>query len=174
MHPQAMQAVHRMVGEAVANGWNGRAQSGLDIGGQDVNGSARTHVPVKEWETLDLYDPTADYVADARAWCCIEEHSEVPFDVVLCCEVLEHVRWWPLVVRTCWEACWEGGLIIITCAAPGRPEHGAQGGKREPGEWYENIEPSEFHALISEVFQPTQWRMDVRTAPDDLYFWGIK
>lgn len=177
MHPEAMQGVESMVAAAKEHGWEREEiTGGLDVGGQDVNGSARHLIPgVTGWESLDLHDPTATHNADARSWCCIKEHYETPFDVVLCTEVLEHVRWWPLVVRSCFEALWPGGLLLITAAAPPRPPHSAQGLTTKPDdEWYGNIDPDELRALVDEVFKPAWVTHAWRENPGDVYLASIK
>jgi hypothetical protein len=181
VHDEAMDGVRSMVAAAREHGWKPALQHdvlGLDIGGQDVNGTARALVSnVDGWETVDLYDPTADFKEDAR-WPSrgFKRHFLSPrYDVVLCTEVLEHVRWWPLVVRTCFEACAPGGLILITAAAPPRGPHSAQGLDQKPDdEWYQNVNPDELRALVEEVFQPAWVTHAYRPAPGDVYLAAIK
>lgn len=168
MHPEAMQAVESMV---AASDWTNHLCYALDIGGQAVNGSARPLFGDSvRWESLDLYDPTATFTEDARMF----GRREL-WDLVLMTEVLEHVRWWPLVVRTAYDAARYGGYIFITAAAPPRHPHSAQGLPEKPAdEWYENVNPDELRAFIDEVLKPKRVQHTWRENPGDVYAWMQK
>jgi hypothetical protein len=111
---------------------------GLEIGGRDLNGNARGLWPRIVWTVLDvLPGPGVDIVADARTWV-----PDRGYQIVLCTEVLEHVEDWRLVVNTAAKALDPGGLVVITCAGPGRPPHsGVEATDILPGEYYHNISP---------------------------------
>lgn len=185
MHPQAYNAVGQMVAAAEEHGLElERLLFCMDVGGQDVNGTAREHFgKAPRWASYDRYDETADYIGDARIGThallgSTGEPAMTPFtscDVVLCTEVLEHVRWWPLVVRTCFEMLKPGGFLFITAAAPPRAPHSAQGlTEKPPLEWYENVNPDELRALVDEVFKPEIVQHTWREDPGDVYLWAKK
>ncbi len=148
MHPEALEAVAKMM---VASGYSPDRASvevghpiGLDVGGADVNGTARAVFPDHiVWFGLDVEPgPGVDFVADATNWVCA-----VPYDVVLCTELLEHVKDWPAVIRTIWDSLAPGGYAFITCAGTdgetARRPHGARGAlDPAPGEWYANVHAS--------------------------------
>lgn len=143
MHPEAFAWVHTQVAEA--GPWDGARV--LDIGGRDVNGTARTHLdryPDVLCHVLDIRDSAeVDYVADARTW-----DSPRPHHLVLCTEVLEHVQGWPAICWTAHEALLPGGLLVLTCAGPGRGPHNATDGGPLAGEWYQNVHPEVLAAVL--------------------------
>lgn len=174
MHHEAYQGVAASVAEAQQHGLDLSLDLvGLDVGGQDVNGTARDLFPGVTWHALDLYDENADYQVDARSF--VMYGGTERYDLVLSTEVLEHVRWWPLVVRTMFDALRPGGFVFITAAAPPRGPHSAQGLPTKPAdEWYENVNPDELRALVEEVFQPQVVRHAYRANPGDVYLWARK
>lgn len=113
----------------------------LDIGGRDINGTVRGLWPGADpYVSLDIAPgPGVDIVADAATWA-----PDRAYDVVVCCEVFEHTPVWPEIIGTAYDALRPGGLLVITTAAPGRPEHSAVDGglQLHPGEWYANIDPA--------------------------------
>lgn len=118
----------------------------LDVGGRNVNGSPRGYFPNAKWTVLDILDdPGVDIVANAALWDPTDR-----WDVVVCCETLEHTRAWRNILNTCWRALVPGGLLIVTTAAPGRPIHsGVDGGPiLHAGEQYNNIDPAELRACL--------------------------
>lgn len=126
--------------------WDGARA--LDVGGRDVNGTARDYLARYDdvlCHVLDIRDaPDVDYVSDARAWTSPRQHH-----LVLCTEMLEHVQGWPAVLWTCYQALLPGGTVIITCASTGRDPHNAtDGGPLPAGEWYRNVEPDVLVAAL--------------------------
>lgn len=116
----------------------------LDLGSQDVNGSPRELFPTADrYVGVDIVaGPGVDVVADAKYWATDER-----FDTVICTEVLEHERRWPLIISTAALHLDRGGLLIITAAADGRAPHSARVGDHRDevvppldGEFYENID----------------------------------
>lgn len=166
VHPEAREAVGDMVRQAFDAGANtSEWRAGLDLGGQTVNGGARDKLPCERWTVVDVVESEGvDLVADARTWIPTRRW----YDVVLCTEVLEHLRWWPLLIRTAAEALRGGGYLFLTCASDPRPRHGAQGGPLPvPNEWYENVDPAELKAC-AELFFEDVW-VAYRERPGDAY-----
>jgi hypothetical protein len=140
----------------------------LDVGGQDVNGTAHdwfTH-PDTTVTTLDIEH--ADIIADARSW--------VPdrlFDVVMATEVFEHVEDWRAVLDTMRRALdpdSRHATLLATCASTGRPAHGATGAPLPgPGEWYGNVEPDD----LTDALSGFPWReVRYQAPPGDAYLWA--
>lgn len=116
------------------------AESVLDLGGRDVNGSPRILFPdAVPYRVLDVAPgPGVDIVADAAIW-----PPDRAYDLVLCCEVLEHAAAWRAILRTAYAALRPGGQFVATMAGPGREPHSAvDGGPLRDGEHYANIEPT--------------------------------
>lgn len=122
------------------------AQSVLDIGGRDVNGTPRELFPHADpYRVLDALDgPGVDVVADAAAWM-----PDRAYDVVVCCEVLEHAAVWRDILRTALAALRPGGVLVATMAGPLRAPHsGVDGYAVRPGEHYANIGPTELEVWL--------------------------
>lgn len=133
MHPEALAFVGRNIPAGVA--------TVLDIGGRDVNGTPRVLFgPDVTYVALDVHrGPGVDVVADATTWA-----PDRAYDLVVCCEVFEHIPAWREVLVTAYRALAPGGRLVVTCAGPGRPPHsGWDGAELRPGEWYRNLTAAE-------------------------------
>lgn len=96
----------------------------VELGSYDLNpatGSARdVFQPVaREYVGVDhRAGPGVDVVSLAHAYAPAR-----PFDVGVCCQVLEHDPYWPLtVIHLVWLVR-SGGVVVVTCAGPGFPKH---------------------------------------------------
>lgn len=113
----------------------------VEIGSRNLNGSVRDlFVDARRYVGLDVVDgPGVDVVFDpAVGW-----QPDDLVDVVVSCEVLEHVEAWREVLASAASYLKAGGKLIVTAAGPGRRPHSGITGRRtlEPGEFYRNIEP---------------------------------
>jgi hypothetical protein len=167
VHVEAYDAVDRMI---TASGIDRTGQwTGLDIGGRNVNGSARGLLPATRWTGLDSTPgPGVDIVADARHWVV-----DRLVDVVLCTEVFEHVQDWWLIPVTAREALDPAGpgLVLFTCASTGRPPHGASGAPAPaPGEWYENITIDRLRHIAESLWRDVH--ITYNPNPGDAYLWA--
>jgi SAM-dependent methyltransferase len=122
----------------------------LEIGGQDMNGTVRgLFSPPARYLCVDIAaGPGVDVVADAATWRPLDPDRQ--FDVVVCCEVLEHTPDWRAILQTAHDVLARHGLLIVTCAGPGRPVHSGRAPVAElaPGEWYRNISPEELGGAL--------------------------
>ncbi len=95
----------------------------LEVGSLDINGSVRGLFSGGRYVGLDVGPgPGVDVV-------CPGEEFDGPadsFDVVLSAECLEHNPNWRRTVENMLRLLRPGGLFLLTCAAPGRPEHGTR------------------------------------------------
>lgn len=139
MHPEARQWVARWA--------TTDACSVLEVGSLNVNGHVRDLFPNAAYTGLNDVDGIGvDIVADAAHWT-----PNRLYDVVVCCEVLEHAREWPQILATCGAALRAGGQLIVTCAGPGRAPHGQHGAPLPiEGEWYANV-------TVDEVLDACPW-----------------
>lgn len=169
MHLEAYQAVGSMV-EASELRFDGGTWLGLDIGGRDVNGTARAWFPHTEWQGLDIRPgPGVDIVADATTWTA----PVALWDVVLSTECLEHVQEWPGIIYAASTALDPAGpqLAFFTAASTGRGAHGASGEHTPPeGEWYGNVTAEELAAELDRWFEFTAVRYNPN--PGDVYAWA--
>lgn len=124
----------------------------LEVGSYNVNGSVRdlfeccyyVGVDVVEGQGVDVVCPGDKYTSDYK------------FDVVISCEMLEHNPFWRETLRNMVSLLKEDGLLILTCAAPGRPEHGtrrtqdgASPSSKLFGDYYRNLTSAEVSSVLT-------------------------
>lgn len=169
MHPEAHDAVDRML---TLSGIERNAPwRVLDLGGRDINGTIRSHLPKATWTGTDIEPgPGVDIVHDATLrW----PESAGRYDVVVSTEVLEHLPLWRLVLHTASEALEPDGpeLLVITCASDGRPAHGESGAPLPgPGEWYGNVPADHLRVELESLFRTVH--VEYRAHPGDAYAWA--
>lgn len=117
----------------------------IELGSRDINGSPRGLFPNATYVGVDVEDGAGvDVVADG-----CEYVPKRKADVVVCCEVLEHLKQWRRLLNNAGRCCRKGGRVVVTAAGPGRTPHSAvDGGQVRPDEWYENIEPKALGAAL--------------------------
>lgn len=148
MHPAAFKWVEKHAGTF------GRV---VEFGSRDVNGSVRRLFTADEYLGIDLMaGPGVDVVADAA------DVSLAGYDVVVCCEVLEHHPHPLDLVQKAHDALVDGGTFLMTCAGPGRSPHSAiDGGPVRPGEHYANVSPDDFCSWLEKAgFASCDWEME--------------
>lgn len=120
----------------------------LDLGGLNINGTARDAFPRASYTSVDIVDgPGVDIVADASQWT-----PDKAYDVVVSAEVFEHTRAWRGICYTAKNALRPGGRFIVTCAGPDRPAHSAvDGGELFDGEFYQNVKASELRDVLESL-----------------------
>lgn len=102
----------------------GKAGRALDIGALDVNGNARGEFVRRGWSYTGydlLAGPNVD-VAGPINMLTARFAAEL-FDAVACLETLEHVEDLFTSIRCMTAVLRPGGLLILTAAANGFPEH---------------------------------------------------
>jgi SAM-dependent methyltransferase len=122
----------------------------LDLGGRDINGSARDAFPsAVRYTVLDILPGDGvDIVADAATW-----EPTGTWDAVVAAEIFEHTASWPAICRTAYKALKPTGTFIVTTAGPGRPPHSAIDGlfRLHPGEHYANVPARELRRVLEET-----------------------
>lgn len=91
----------------------------LEIGSLDINGSVRQFFKNCDYIGIDVAPgPGVDVVCDGQTY------DAEAFDVVVSCEAMEHNPHWAKTLCNMVRLCKSGGLVLMTCATSGRPEHG--------------------------------------------------
>lgn len=120
-----------------------------EIGSRNINGSVRgLFHDVGLYIGIDVVGgPGVDLVADGATYT-----PPIMPRTVVCCEVLEHTAAAEVIVKQAATVLEPGGLLIITCAGPGRDAHSAvDGGPLRAGEHYRNIHPYEVAAWATDA-----------------------
>ena len=157
MHAEAWAFVAQAVRE------RGPFERVLELGGRNVNGSVRDLFFGADYTAVDIAPGAGvDIVAD-----CCEWQPPARFDAVVCCEVFEHEKRWPMMCATAARACRPGGVAVLTMAGPGRAPHSAiDGGTLRPDEWYDNVDPD---ALLEALTDAGFSFVDVEHNGPDVY-----
>lgn len=143
----------------------------LEIGSLDINGSVRqffsncTYIGVDlgEGKGVDLVSKGEDLIFPKDS-----------FDVSISCECFEHnpewVKTFDNMVRM------TDGLVIMTCATTGRPEHGTSRTSRADapfcGDYYRNLTEHDIKSSCN-LNKFVEYGFSTNDSPADLYFWGI-
>jgi hypothetical protein len=79
------------------------------------------------------------------------------FGVVICCQVLEHDPHWKRTVQESIAALWADGVLLLTWAGPGTPEHEHACAPRSPSAphklYYENVPMWEVLEVVKEAIE---------------------
>lgn len=128
----------------------------IEIGSLNINGSVRDLFAPAKYVGIDPQDGDGvDVVCDALEYG--PDHPEWighQVDCVVCCETLEHAQEWPEIVKKAMEWLDESGVLLITCAGPGRVPHSAVDGSLNvrDHEHYGNVSPSELARVLMPDF----------------------
>ena len=155
----------------------------LDIGALDINGNNQV---LFDAETLYL---GLDIAEGRNVDIICPGHElglpDATFDMVISTECLEHDRHWIATLNNAIRLLRPGGMLLMTCATTGRPEHGTR--RTTPGdapllaevddEWadyYRNLDENDVRAEIDvpAKFQFAEFSIGHETC--DLYFVAIK
>lgn len=152
----------------------------LEIGSLDVNGSVRgLFAGCKEYIGVDVGEgPGVDVVSYGH-----EFNDPIGFDCVISCECFEHNPYWVETFSNMVRLCRSGGIVIMTCATTGRPEHGTAQSKPEDSpltvtkgwDYYRNLTEHDFRRNCQDSLRKlTKKRFRVNRDACDLYFVGMK
>lgn len=144
----------------------------IDCGSLDINGSLRDFFENPDYLGVDIaHGRGVDLVSRIH-----ELNLNKKFDVVVSSEMLEHDEYWRESLAKMYDLCKKGGLIVISAAGEGRPEHGT---RRTGAIWgtssdyYMNI----LESHIKEVYNTSMFEeMEIshERKHGDIYFYGIK
>lgn len=147
----------------------------LDIGSLDINGNNRYLFTDYSYIGLDLgAGLNVDVVRSGH-----EYTSKTKFNVVISTECLEHDIFWKETLKNAYKLLKKGGILIFTCAAYGREQHGVVHANPECSpftiNYYGNISKED----VAEVFDfdklfSNYEILERHDTMHDLYFYGIK
>lgn len=95
----------------------------LEVGSLNINGSVREFFEECDYKGIDI--GPGDCVDEV----CQGQDFAGPacsYDVVLSTEVFEHTEDWDKILLNMLRLVKRNGLVVFTCAAPGRPQHGTR------------------------------------------------
>lgn len=146
----------------------------LDVGSLDINGNNRylfdgtyTGLDIGQGANVDIVMPVHEYQAI----------TDRQYDCVISTEMLEHDRHWYESIRAMYHLVKPGGLLLITCATTGRPEHGTKATSEADSpfttDYYRNIDWEDLRKAIDGLpfFDSS---VQIYNDPADLHFYGIK
>lgn len=153
----------------------------VDLGAGDVNGSNRHLFAGCEYIGVDAAaGPNVDLVSAAH----LAPIGDGTASVVICTEMLEHDPHWEESLAAMRRMLRPGGLLVLTCAAIGRPEHGTA--RTTPGDslataagidryrdWYRPPHGSEIAEHLCEPWFG-RYQIDRLQSACDLRYWGIR
>lgn len=147
----------------------------LDIGSLDLNGNNRYLFENYRYLGVDIGDGNnVDLVCPGH-----RVIDTVGFDVVISTECLEHDEYWSETLANMVNLTKRDGLLLLSCATTGRPEHGTK--KTSPADspftndYYKNITIDDIQLAINIPLVFKQYELKTISNPScDLYFWGIK
>jgi len=148
----------------------------LEVGSQNRNGSVRQYFPgATEYLGLDLG------IALDVDWAVPGELVELPngwAEIVISTECFEHCKDWDKVFINMMRIAEPGGLVIVTCAAPGRPAHGTIDSDEYSSpfttSYYRNLGVDDITDKIKLGHYFRSHSFEVSSTSHDLYFWGIR
>jgi len=114
----------------------------LDVGGRDINGTARALFPkATEYLVVDLMEHSSvDLAVDVLTLKSKGAKAVGPFDVIVYAEVAEHSPDWAAHIAHMHTLMAADGCCIITAAGPQRhPHSGIDGSPIRSDEFYENL-----------------------------------
>jgi SAM-dependent methyltransferase len=148
----------------------------LEVGSRYINGTVRTFFRRCDYLGLDLaYGPLVDVVLHVADRPLSSLLIPTYRDTVISVEALEHDSRWAESLPMMLDTTRPGGLLVITCAGPGRPEHGTK--RSDPAsspattDYYRNVDEDMFWSALRKT-DFSDWRLKV--ADGDLQFWGVK
>lgn len=152
----------------------------FEAGSLNINGSFRFFFKKsKRYIGVDLSPGKGvDVVCEAQNY----NDPDNSFDVCVSGECFEHNPFWQETFTNMHRLCKPNGLIIMTCATEGRPEHGTS--KTDVGsspftvekgwEYYKNLTEEDFKSNFSLDKMFNSYNFEVNNSSHDLYFWGLK
>ena len=152
----------------------------LEVGSLNINGSVRGFFfnpqlyigcDVGKGPGVDVVCPGEDLTYD-----------EGSFDTVISTEMMEHNPNWVKTLHNMHRMLRKNGLMVTTCAGPGRPEHGTT--RSDVGsspltvakgwDYYGNVSTEDIEEQLDLPEMFTEWHLEYNEHSCDTYFWGIK
>ncbi len=146
----------------------------LEVGSANINGSPRRYFWWCKYTGIDILNGKGVDIVSKFSEAKLGVES---FNVVISTEMLEHDFEWQSSLKKMYELLTPGGLLIITCAAPDRPEHGTNRTRPQDSpattDYYRNISTDDFRQILPPYFFST-YILQYARGKNDLQFYGIK
>ena len=151
----------------------------LEIGSLDINGSIRDFYTNCDYVGIDIGEGKGvDVVCEGQKY----NAPSNSFDQVISCEVMEHNPHWRQTLENMIRLCRPGGLVVMTCASTGRPEHGTTRTTIDDSpltnaagwDYYKNLTAEDFSSSINLSSSFEKYYLGVSWVGYDLCFFGIK
>lgn len=152
----------------------------LEVGSLNINGSVRGFFfNPREYIGCDVGEgPGVDVVCPGEDLA----YEDNRFDTVISTEMMEHNPNWIDTFGNMYRMLKPGGLMLMTCAGPGRPEHGTT--RTDIGsspltvgigwDYYRNLSESDFREHFDIEKEYSKYFFEYNSIAKDQYFWGIK
>ena len=151
----------------------------LEVGSLNINGSVRGFFRDCDYIGLDVAEgKNVDVVCEGQKY----DAPDDSFDVVISCEVMEHNPYWFETFQNMIRVCKPGGLVVMTCATIGRPEHGTT--RTTPSDspltvsmgwdYYRNLARNDFEKEINLSNLFSTYHFQTNWGSFDLLFFGLK
>jgi len=154
---------------------NFKSATVLEVGSLDINGSVRQFFQDCNYTGIDLGEGKGvDVVCNGQDY----NANDNTFDTCISCECFEHNPEWVATFNNMYRMTKPNGLIIMSCATTGRPEHGTK--RTSPsdapfcGDYYKNLTEQDFVDNFDLNAMFSIYVFGVGAATRDLYFYGIK
>ena len=146
----------------------------LEIGSLDICGSVRTFFEDCDYTGIDVAEgPGVDIACQGQEY----DGEDGSFDLVLSCEAMEHNPMWKETFLNMIRLTRPGGMLLMTCASFGRPEHGTSRTSVEASplsisigwEYYKNLGPGDFQSIRDLNSSFYSYRFWINWISKDLY-----
>jgi hypothetical protein len=151
----------------------------LEVGSLNINGSIRVFFNHCDYLGIDVGPGNdVDLVCEGQTL----NHSDNTYDTVGSCECFEHNPYWVETFINMHRMAKSNGLVFMTCATTGRPEHGTtrttpQDSPLTTGigwDYYRNLTEIDFRKELDIDNMFSTYKFEVGAPHADLYFYGIK
>lgn len=151
----------------------------LEIGSLNINGSVRDFFTNCQYLGIDIAPGRGvDVVCEGQRY----DAPDNSCDQVISCEVMEHNPFWKETFNNMTRVCRPGGLVTMTCATTGRPEHGTTRSTptnspltvEQGWDYYRNLTGRDFAGECDLEKAFAHYRLWVNWASFDLCFLGLK
>lgn len=147
----------------------------LEVGSLNINGTVRDHFTDCDYVGVDLDNgPGVDVVGEGQEL----NYPTGLFDVSISAECFEHNPHWVETFNNMHRMT--DGLVIVTCATTGRPEHGTTACEPSSSpltvdrwDYYENLTEQDFRDCFDLDAMFTEYEFTTNDFFNDLYFWGL-
>jgi SAM-dependent methyltransferase len=151
----------------------------LEVGSLDINGSVRSLFQGCQYIGLDVGQGRGvDIVCSGHEYDA-PDHS---YETVISCECFEHNPHWIETFANMHRLTRKGGLVVMTCATTGRPEHGTTRTTPKDSpltvalqwDYYQNLTEQDFVERFGLDRMFSEWSFSVNPRSCDLYFYGVR